>query len=72
MKNNSHIKLLLEDIISVYGAKRWQVAAFVGVTLATLTRWERGDTFPSIEQLYLLARFFNLEKMDSLIEYHQD
>lgn len=70
-KSNSHMTLLLADTIELYGAKRWQVSAYVGVTLSTLSKWECGESFPSVEQLYLMARFFGLEKMDSLVEYNQ-
>lgn len=65
---NSHITLRLRDTREFLGLTQQIVAAYVGVAPATLSQWERGRTYPSVEQLYLLSKCLGVT-MESLIQY---
>lgn len=67
---NEHITLNIKDIREAYGAKVDDVALYVGVTPGTIRSWEKNKTFPSVEQLYLLARMFR-EPMGAFVNYDQ-
>ncbi|MHC5269580.1 helix-turn-helix domain-containing protein [Enterococcus sp. LJL98] len=46
-----------------------ELAIFLGVSKAAVSKWETGLTYPDITLLPLLAAFFNLT-MDELFDYH--
>lgn len=51
------------------GITQQELADFVGVSKAAVSKWETGLTYPDITLLPLLAAYFDLT-MDSLLDYH--
>lgn len=45
----------LREIRKSNGQTLWQIAEELGVTLGTVTSWERGQCFPALDRLPLLA-----------------
>jgi len=48
-----------------------KLAKEIGVDHSTIVRWEKGDRVPTIDNLYLVAKFFNVSS-DYLIELSND
>lgn len=70
-RRNRHIRLKLKHMREFYGARTLMVAKFAGVSVDAYMSWEKEETYPSIEQLYLISRFYDVS-MESLIEYDQN
>lgn len=45
-----------------------QLAEFLGLSNAAISKWERGETYPDISLLPVLAKFFNVS-IDELMDY---
>ncbi len=45
-----------------------QLAEFLGISNAAISKWERGETYPDISLLPVLAKFFNVS-IDELMDY---
>lgn len=45
-----------------------QLAEFLGISNAAISKWERGETYPDITLLPILAKFFNIS-IDELMDY---
>ena len=50
------------------GITQDELAAFLGVSKAAVSKWETGTTYPDITLLPLLASFFNI-RIDELLDY---
>jgi transcriptional regulator with XRE-family HTH domain len=48
-----------------------QLSAALGVTCAAVSKWERGETYPDITQIFPLAHFFGVS-CDELLGYDRD
>ncbi len=46
------------------------LAEFLGVSFQTVSKWERGETYPDITMLPLISRFFNVS-VDDLLGLHK-
>lgn len=51
------------------GITQQELAEFVGVSKAAVSKWETGLTYPDITLLPLLAAYFDVS-MDQLLDYH--
>lgn len=63
-----HIQLKLKDIRTIVGCNQVVLAAYVGVSALTIGKWERNESHPSIEELYLLSCFLSCT-MNDLVEF---
>ena len=48
-----------------------EVADFIGVTKASISKWENEQSYPDITLLPLLAAYFDLS-IDELLNYHSE
>ena len=51
------------------GITQEELASFIGVTKASVSKWETGQSYPDVTFLPQLAAFFNIS-IDRLMDYH--
>lgn len=67
---NEHITLNITHLRDFYGCTQKELAAFLGVKTQTVHKWEHDKGIPSVEQIYLMSRYFGV-KMEDIIVYDQ-
>ena len=72
MKGESRMEMSIGKIISEKRKEKkitqQELANFVGVSKASVSKWETGQTYPDISLLPLLAAYFDMT-IDSLLAY---
>lgn len=53
-------KTRLRELRLEKGATQTEIAALLNMSKMAVSHWEQGDSEPSIEQLKILARFFDV------------
>lgn len=66
-----HLSEKLADERRRRGIRQEDLAAFMGVSKAAVSKWENGQSFPDITLLPVLAAYFNMS-IDDLIGYEPD
>ena len=67
MNNKEIFTLNLNFYMQENGKSRKDVADAIGVSYFTLTDWVKGKTYPRMDKVEMLARYFNI-KISDLIE----
>ncbi|MEA5010968.1 MAG: helix-turn-helix transcriptional regulator [Angelakisella sp.] len=68
MQNELNIGKTLVDKRREKGITQDQLASFIGVTKASVSKWETGQSYPDIAFLPMLATYFDIS-VDELINY---
>ncbi|MGE7883546.1 helix-turn-helix domain-containing protein [Bacillus sp. NPDC094077] len=63
-----HIHKIIADKRKEKGMTQEELAAYIGITKASVSKWETGQSYPDITFLPLLASYFNIS-IDELIGY---
>lgn len=63
-----HIHKIIADKRKEKGITQEELAAYIGITKASVSKWETGQSYPDITFLPLLASYFNIS-IDELICY---
>lgn len=63
-----HIHKIIADKRKEKGITQEELAAYIGITKASVSKWETGQSYPDITFLPLLASYFNIS-IDELISY---
>ncbi|PFJ14039.1 transcriptional regulator [Bacillus cereus] len=63
-----HIHKTIADKRKEKGITQKELAAYIGITKASVSKWETGQSYPDITFLPLLASYFNIS-IDELISY---
>ncbi|MGE6537691.1 helix-turn-helix domain-containing protein [Bacillus luti] len=63
-----HIHKIIADKRKEKGITQEKLAAYIGITKASVSKWETGQSYPDITFLPLLAAYFNIS-IDELIGY---
>ncbi len=63
-------KLRLKELRIENGVTQMEVAKLVDMSKMAVSHWERGNSEPSIEQLKILARFFDVS-IDYLVGFSE-
>ncbi|MED1557113.1 helix-turn-helix transcriptional regulator [Bacillus paramycoides] len=63
-----HIHKIIADKRKEKGITQEELAAYIGITKASVSKWETGQSYPDITFLPLLASYFNIS-IDELIGY---
>ena len=75
MKNNLGNREIMAQNIQYYmdlnNKERRDVCRDLGIRYTTLTDWIKGNTYPRIDKIELLAHYFNITKAD-LVEERND
>jgi len=73
MDNKKNKKTMARNInyyMSLYGKTRVEMCQLLGVKYTTFTDWVKGNSYPRIDKIELMANYFNISKSD-LIENKQ-
>lgn len=62
------IHKIIADKRKEKGITQEELAAYIGITKASVSKWETGQSYPDITFLPLLASYFNIS-IDELISY---
>ncbi len=65
--NKAILALNLKHYMELKGVDRQQLSHAIGVPYTTITDWIKGKTYPRIDKIEMMARFFGITKPD-LIE----
>lgn len=60
----------IQRLMAVKGVDRNKMATDLDLKYTTLTDWIKGNTYPRIDKIELMARYFNVTK-SSLVEKHE-
>ncbi|AUB63609.1 transcriptional regulator [Bacillus thuringiensis] len=63
-----HIHKIIANKRKEKGITQEELAAYIGITKASVSKWETGQSYPDITFLPLLASYFNIS-IDELISY---
>lgn len=63
-----NIHKIIADKRKEKGITQEELAAYIGITKASVSKWETGQSYPDITFLPLLASYFNIS-IDELISY---
>ncbi|PEI72595.1 transcriptional regulator [Bacillus wiedmannii] len=63
-----HIHKIIADKRKEKGITQEELAVYIGITKASVSKWETGQSYPDITFLPLLASYFNIS-IDELISY---
>lgn len=72
MSDLGNKKIMAENIryfMELYGVTRLEVCNAIGVKYTTFTDWVKGNTYPRIDKIELMANYFHVSKSD-LVEKH--
>jgi len=69
--NKKTLSKNLQKYIEVNGKERSEVAKDLEVSYSTLSDWINGNTYPRIDRIENMARYFKISKSD-LIEEHEE
>lgn len=58
----------LQRLMEEHGVTRVELCEAIGVKYTTLTDWVKGNTYPRIDKIELLANYFGVEKSDLIEE----
>lgn len=64
-----NIAKVLTDKRKEKGITQEQLAEYIGVTKASVSKWETGQSYPDVALLPQLAAYFNIS-IDALLDYH--
>jgi len=66
----------IQRLMEKYGKDRVDVCKDLGISYTTFTDWVKGNTYPRIDKIELLARYFHVTKAelveDSSPEYYEN
>ncbi len=74
MNNLGNKKIMAENIcyyMNKYGKTRNEMCDALGVKYTTFTDWVKGNTYPRIDKIELMANYFGVTKAD-LVEIRSD
>ncbi|MFA0815429.1 MAG: helix-turn-helix domain-containing protein [Anaerofustis sp.] len=64
-----NIAKVLTDKRKEKGVTQEQLAEYIGITKASVSKWETGQSYPDVTLLPILAAYFNIT-IDELLDYH--
>ena len=74
MSNLGNKEIMAKDIeyyMDKYGKTRQDMCEALGVKYTTFTDWVKGNSYPRIDKIELMANYFGISKAD-LVEDHND
>ena len=74
MSNLGNKEIMAKNIqyyMDKYGKTRQEMCEALGVKYTTFTDWVKGNSYPRIDKIELMANYFGISKAD-LVEDHKD
>lgn len=75
MGNLGNKKVMAENIqyyMNIYGKTRQDMCEALGVKYTTFTDWVKGNVYPRIDKIELMANYFGIEKSDLVEERNRE